>query len=121
MEEEDNSANKSSLKRMDSLHKPAVPVEYLDEDLEKFLSSNPLADWRSQVQGGTEGRYLAVDPTVFPKTHYIKWDAHTLLPSLEFKTRKALVDSLSATDMLRKQNAKTRPLLVNWEKTYVWD
>ena len=66
LDEDETPASKSLLKKMDSLHRPAVPVEYLDEDLEKFLSSNPLADWRSQVQGGTEGRYLSVDPTVFP-------------------------------------------------------
>ena len=33
MEDEDNSANKSSLKKMDSLHKPAVPVECRNEEL----------------------------------------------------------------------------------------
>ena len=73
------------------------------------------------MQVGTEGRYLTVDPTVFPRTKYVKNDGHTILPSLEFKTRKALMDGHSAADMLRQQNAKTRPLLVNWDKAYVWD
>ena len=82
-------AGKSAAKTMDSLYKPAVPDRFADEEMEVFLSSNPFVDWRSWVHGQPEGRYQSVDSDIFPTTPYIKWDAHTLLPSVEYKDRLA--------------------------------
>ena len=71
-----NSAGRTTVKNMDSLHKPAVPGKCSDEDWEAFLSSNPLADGKSQVHGQPDGRYLTVVSDIFPTTRYFKWDAH---------------------------------------------
>ena len=82
-------AGKSAAKPMDALYGPAVLGRFADEGMEVFLSSNPFADWRSQVHGQPDGRYLSVDSDIFPTTPFIKWDAHTLLPSVEYKARLA--------------------------------
>ena len=115
-EDNQDAASRPAVKKMDSLHKPVVPVKCSDVDMEAFLSSNPLADWKSQMHGAPEGRYLTVDPDIFSNSQYVKWDAHTFLPSVEYKTRLAVKDALSVRDMLKALNAKTRPLLVNWHK-----
>ena len=106
---------------MDSLYKPAVPGRCADKEMELFLSSNPFADWRSQVHGQSDGWYLSVDSDIFPTTPFIEWDAHTLLPSVEYKARLAAKDSFSAVDMLRAQEEKIKALLVNWNKPCVWN
>ena len=120
-EEDDPQAARAAEKNMDSLYKSAVPGRCADEEMEKFLSSNPFADWRSQVHGQPDGRYLSVDSDIFPTTPFIKWDAHTLLPSVEYKARLAAKDNLSAVDMLRAQNEKIKGLLINWNNPVVWN
>ena len=44
-----------------------------------------------------------------------------MLPSIDFKARLAARDTFSTLDMLRAQENKTRPLLVNWNRPGVWD
>ena len=82
-------AGKSAAKTMDSLYKPAVPGRFADEEMEVFLSSNPFADWRSQVHRQPDDRFISLDSDIFPTTPYIKGDALTLLPSVEYKARLA--------------------------------
>ena len=85
------------------------------------MSGKPLTDWRVQVPDQQDGRYLEVDSELFQNTKFVKWEAHTLLPSMDFKARLAARDSFSTLDMLKAQETKTRPLLVNWNKPGVWD
>ena len=66
------------------------------------------------------GRYLKVDEDLFQQNSFVKCDNHSLIPSLEYKTRLLAKDSFSALDMLRAQEAKTRPLLENWNSPGVW-
>ena len=98
-----------------------MPSSCVSEDMESFLSSGPLAEWKTQVHGQPVGRYLSVDPEIFQQTSFIKWEAHTLLPSIDYKARLVARDTFSALDMLRAQEDKTRELLVNWNKPYVWN
>ena len=122
-DEEDSQvqAEKPVPRSFDALVKPAVPSSCVSEDMESFLSSGPLAEWKTQVHGQPVGRYLSVDPEIFQQTSFIKWDAHTLLPSIDYKARLVARDTFSALDMLRAQEDKTRELLVNWNKPYVWN
>ena len=71
--------------------------------------------------GGKAGRYFEIDSTVFSNRSYVKVEGSTLLPSLEFKTRRAATGGLSVLDMLRHLNSRSRPLLENWNKEFVWD
>ena len=107
-EDNQNSAGRTTVKNMDTLHKPAVPGKGSEEDLEAFLSSNPLADWKSQVHGQPDGRYLTVVSDIFPTTHYFKWDTFTLLPSVEYKTRLAVI-KCSAIDCLESKVIRPSP------------
>ena len=120
-EAEQSQGEKTRFKSIDSLYKPAVPGRCSEESIEAFLSSKPLADWRNDIQGRPAARYLSLDGEVFRNTRYVKWESHTILPSVEFKARLAARDNYSAVDMLRVQNDKTKSLLVNWNKPYVWD
>ena len=61
--------------------------EFLLEEV--FLSSNPFADWRSQVHRQPDDRFISLDSDIFPATPYFKGDALTLLPSVEYKARLA--------------------------------
>ena len=69
-EEEDSQAQaeKSAPRSFDALVKPAVPSSCVSEDMESFLSSGPLAEWKTQVHGQPVGRYLSVDPEIFQQT-----------------------------------------------------
>ena len=80
-----------------------------------------MADYKSQVPGQQDGRFLEVDPEVFRNSRFVKWDAHTMLPSLDLKARVAARDTFFTLDMLKAQEEKTKPLLVNWENPCVWD
>ena len=123
VEEEDNQAQEDKPpKRWDALVNPAVPGKCKVGELESFFSGKPLAEWRNQSVLG-EGRFLVLDEELFQNNSLVKWDksTHTLLPSIEYKARLAARDSFSALDMLKAQQTKTRPLLVNWNKPGVWD
>ena len=120
-QEEDPQVRKAAERTMDTLYKSAVPGRCADEEMENFLSSNPFADWRTQMHGQADGRYLSVDPDIFPSVPFIKWDAPTLLPSIEYKARLAAKDNFSAVDMLRAQNEKVKGLLLNWNNPVVWN
>ena len=54
-------AGKSAAKTMDSLYDPAVLGRFADEEMEVFLSSNPFADWRSQVHRQPDDRFIPLD------------------------------------------------------------
>ena len=44
-----------------------------------------------------------------------------MLPSIDYKARLAARDTFSTLDMLKAQEDKTRPLLVNWNNPCGWD
>ena len=119
-EEEDQEQEERPPKNLDALAKSVVPGRCRDPKLESFLSGKPLAEWSNSVPKTTPGRFLEVDEDIFKNTKYVRWEAHTLMPSVEYKARLIAKDSFSALDMLRAQEAKTRPLLENWNRPGVW-
>ena len=112
----------SSLFALDPLHKFPVPIGCLEEEFELFFHSDPLASYRPHTPtGGKAGRFFTLDPEVWANKNLVRVEGSTLLPSLEFKTRKAAVGGLSVLDMLKSLNDRSRPLLENWNKEFVWD
>ena len=73
------------------------------------------------MPGCNSGKYLSLDPNVFRNVQNVKFEGHTLLPSLELKNRKAVLSSLPVIDMLKHLNVRTRSLLENWDKPLLWD
>ena len=96
-------------------------MECVDEEFNSFLSAASLADNKADVPGCKSGRYLSLNPNVFRNVSHVKYEGHTLLPSLELKNRKAVYSSLPGVDMLKHLNLRSRSLLVNWDRAYVWD
>ena len=119
-EGENQTPEERQYKGMDALAKSVVPGRCNEPDLESFLSAKPLAKWSNSIPQKGSGRFLEVDEDIFPLTNYVKCDSNTLIPSLEYKTRLLAKDSFSALDMLRAQEARTRPLFENWNSPGVW-
>ena len=119
-EEEDQEQEEKPPKNMDALAKSVVPGRCSEPMLEAFLSGKPLAEWSNSVPKTSPGRFLEVDENLFQNTKYVRCDTHTLIPSVEYKARLIAKDSFSSLDMLRAQEAKTRPLLENWNSPGVW-
>ena len=96
-------------------------MECVDEEFNSFFAAASLVDNKADVPGCKSGRYLSLDPNVFRNVSNVKYEGHTLLPSLELKNRKAVYSSLPVVDMLKHLNLRSRSMLVNWDQAFVWD
>ena len=100
----------------------AQPVECVDEEFNAFFAAASLTETKPDVPGcNNYSRYLTLEPDVFRNVQYVKFDGHTLLPSLELKTRKAVLSALPAIDLLKDMNLRSKSLMENWDKPLAWD
>ena len=109
------------VKLTDKLQK-SQPVECVDEEFNAFFAAASLTETKPNVSGCSNStRFLTLEPDVFRNVEFVKFEGHTLLPSLELKNRKAALSCLPVVDLLKQMNLRSKSILENWDKPLAWD